>query len=54
MPLYQLVCNNEKCAKHVKIMEYMIPLSRYDDEVKCPDCNEPLEKIMSAVPFKIN
>jgi hypothetical protein len=53
-PLYRLICNNEKCEKHVKVMEYMVPLARFHDIIKCPVCKKPLEKIMSAVPFKIN
>jgi predicted nucleic acid-binding Zn ribbon protein len=52
--LYRYTCDNPKCRKHYKALDYMIPLSRYDEEVKCPECKKPLRRLLNAPPFKIN
>ena len=53
MPLYQFSCTDKKCAKAKMVMEFIVPLSMHDSEVKCPKCGKPLEKMLSAPFFKI-
>jgi putative FmdB family regulatory protein len=48
MPLYSYVC--DKCDV---IHEVMVPLSQFDEEILCPDCGEPLERMISPVYFKV-
>ena len=48
MPLYQYWC--EKCDKGYEVL---IPLARYDEEVKCPHCDKTLQKIFSPCMIKV-
>jgi putative FmdB family regulatory protein len=36
------------CKKCSKLYEIIVPLSKTDDEIKCPHCNEVLAKHISA------
>ena len=53
MPLYDYECTNKKCAKRTKVMQYIVPLDKYDTEVKCPLCRKPLHKMLAAPFFTI-
>lgn len=53
MPLYTYTCETKKCEKSKVYMEFIVPLSMHDTEVKCPKCGKPLTKMLSAPFFKI-
>lgn len=48
MPIYDFWC--KKCKE---FFEAIVPLKKYDEEVKCPKCGEPLKRLVSPVLFKI-
>jgi putative FmdB family regulatory protein len=48
MPLYQYMCSN--C---MKLLEFMVPLDRYDAKIKCPHCKRIVKRILSPVMFRI-
>lgn len=53
MPLYSYTCDSKKCPKSNMVLEFIVPLSMHDAEVKCPKCGKPLSKLLSAPFFKI-
>jgi putative FmdB family regulatory protein len=54
MPLYDYehADTNSKCGKTDKIMSFIVPLARFDEELKCPECKKPLRRLLSAPMFK--
>lgn len=48
MPLYLFEC--KKCNK---LWELLIKLKDFDKEVKCPECNKKLKRLVCPIPFKI-
>jgi putative FmdB family regulatory protein len=48
MPLYEMTCY--ECEK---VYEVQRPLSKFDEEVKCPHCGKPLSLHVCPVRFKI-
>jgi len=49
MPLYEF-----KCPKCGKSFEYIVPLAKYNEKIKCPKCKKGvLKKTMTPVLFKI-
>jgi len=49
MPLYEY-----QCPKCHRTFEYLVPLSKYDEKIKCPKCKKGvLRKVMTPVLFKI-
>jgi putative FmdB family regulatory protein len=48
MPLYVQVC--EKCDR---VFEYMVPLEKFEEPIKCPGCGEETKRAMMPVLFKI-
>jgi len=52
-PLYSYTCDDPKCEKSRKIMDFVVPLRQYDAKVKCPKCGKPLTKVLSAPMFRI-
>ena len=44
MPLYDYECTNEKCKT---IYEVKVPLSKFDEEIKCPDCGKPMKRLFT-------
>ncbi len=53
MPLYSYTCDNKKCKKSKMVLEYIVPLYLADSEIRCPKCDEPLRKMLSAPYFTI-
>jgi putative FmdB family regulatory protein len=53
MPLYDYECENDRCPKSKMVMEFIVPLSVHDAQIKCPKCGKPLKKMLSAPYFKI-
>lgn len=53
MPIYSFVCDNEKCEKTTKIMEFLVKLASFDRDVPCPGCGKPLRRLLSAPYFSI-
>lgn len=52
MPLYEYFC--EQCLKRYEVL---IKLADYDEEkdkIKCPHCEQPVIKLLSAPYFKIS
>jgi putative FmdB family regulatory protein len=49
MPLYDFVCYD--CQK---VYEVHVPVSRYDEEIKCPHCGKALVRRIAPVRFKVN
>ena len=52
-PLYDFECPNAKCEKADKVMQFIVPLARYDEKIKCPKCGKPLTRMLSTPYFKI-
>ncbi len=44
MPLYEYMC--KKCRK---IHEVLVPLSEEKEDVKCPECDKAMKKLMSPI-----
>jgi putative FmdB family regulatory protein len=53
MPLYDYLCETPKCAKSKKVLSFIVPLERYDETIKCPECKKPLRRMLSAPMFRI-
>ena len=49
MPLYDYTCR--KCERDYEIF---VPLSQFDEEIKCPECVETLDRIISPVKFWVH
>ena len=49
MPLYDYMCR--KCEKDYEVF---VPLSQFDEEIKCPECVETLDRIISPVKFWVH
>jgi putative FmdB family regulatory protein len=49
MPLYEYLCKD--C---MKVFEAIVKLEEEDKPVKCPFCDKPLDKLMSAPMFRIH
>jgi putative FmdB family regulatory protein len=49
MPIYEYVC--ETC---MKILEFKVPLEKFETKIKCPHCKKVVKRIMSPVLFRIN
>jgi putative FmdB family regulatory protein len=49
MPLYEYLCVN--C---MKLLEFIVPLDKFDKKIKCPHCKKEVKRIMSSVLFKVN
>lgn len=48
MPLYQFLCTD--C---LKLLEFMIPLAKFESKVYCPHCKKEVKRILSPVMFRI-
>ena len=48
MPLYELICKNCSTEDTDRIYEVFMSMGERDSEIKCPDCGEKLERLMSA------
>jgi putative FmdB family regulatory protein len=48
MPLYEFLCS--KC---MKILEFIVPLDKFETKVKCPHCKKMVKRLMSPVLFRI-
>lgn len=46
MPLYEYRCN--QCDDE---FEFFLPISEYDKKIYCPNCNNILQKLISACSF---
>lgn len=49
MPLYEYWCS--KCEK---VFEAIVKLEESEQPVKCPICDKPLDRLMSAPMFRIH
>jgi putative FmdB family regulatory protein len=49
MPLYVY-----HCSKCMKVFELIIPLSKYNEPVKCKYCGTDLEKFFTPCLIKVN
>ena len=53
MPLYAYCCENKRCEKHTKILQYIVPLKKFDEPIPCPKCGKPLRRELSAPYFTV-
>ncbi len=55
MPIYKYECENKECVrmKEDNPYEVILPLSKIDDEVKCPDCDMVLTRVITSGYFSI-
>lgn len=50
MPIYEFQCDNDDCEADARI-EKELSMSKVQDGIECPFCNEPMRKVYSSVPI---
>ena len=48
MPMYEFICST--CFK---LLEFIVPLDKYDSKVYCPHCKKEVKRILSPTYFKV-
>ena len=53
MPLYRFFCLNCSTEGTNRYYDVLVPLEKIDSDIKCPECSQKLERIISAPYFVV-